>query len=188
MFRKTLQIALRFTLITTLLLGIGYPLLVTGFAQLALKQTGQRRTHYPRTASSSAPTDRAELLLGEILPQPPLRCRQRLRRQQLQRFKLRAIQPEAGHADSRRRRQGKHRQSHPAGADRPGHRIRFRTRSRHHPRGRALPGPPRRAGAQAQRRRSDQASECAHHATPVRPSRRAARQCARTQSGAGRPE
>jgi potassium-transporting ATPase KdpC subunit len=37
MFGKTLQIALRFTLITTLLLGIGYPLLVTGFAQLALK-------------------------------------------------------------------------------------------------------------------------------------------------------
>ena len=37
MFGKTLQIALRFTLITTLLLGLGYPLLVTGFAQLALK-------------------------------------------------------------------------------------------------------------------------------------------------------
>ena len=37
MFGKTLQIALRFTLVTTVLLGIGYPLLVTGFAQLALK-------------------------------------------------------------------------------------------------------------------------------------------------------
>jgi len=37
MFGKTLQIALRFTLVTTLVLGIGYPLLVTGFAQLALK-------------------------------------------------------------------------------------------------------------------------------------------------------
>ena len=38
MFGKTLQIALRFTLITTLMLGIGYPLIVTGFAQLALKR------------------------------------------------------------------------------------------------------------------------------------------------------
>jgi K+-transporting ATPase ATPase C chain len=38
MFGKTLQIALRFTLVTTLILGLGYPLLVTGFAQLALKR------------------------------------------------------------------------------------------------------------------------------------------------------
>lgn len=38
MFGKTLQIALRFTLVTTLILGIGYPLLVTGFAQLALRK------------------------------------------------------------------------------------------------------------------------------------------------------
>ncbi len=38
MFGKTLQIALRFTLITTLLLGIGYPLLVTAFAHLALRR------------------------------------------------------------------------------------------------------------------------------------------------------
>src|SRR5580658_4169852 len=35
MFGKTFEIALRFTLITTLLLGIGYPLLVTAFAHLA---------------------------------------------------------------------------------------------------------------------------------------------------------
>ncbi len=41
MFGKTLQIALRFTLITTLLLGIVYPLFVTGFAHLVLrKQAG----------------------------------------------------------------------------------------------------------------------------------------------------
>jgi len=47
MFGKTLQIALRFTLITTLLLGIGYPLLVTVFAQLALKKQadGELITH-----------------------------------------------------------------------------------------------------------------------------------------------
>jgi K+-transporting ATPase ATPase C chain len=38
MIGKTLNIALRFTLVTTLLLGLGYPLLVTGFAQLALKK------------------------------------------------------------------------------------------------------------------------------------------------------
>src|SRR5271154_2977906 len=41
MFGKTLQIALRYTLITTLLLGIIYPLLVTAFAHVALrKQAG----------------------------------------------------------------------------------------------------------------------------------------------------
>jgi K+-transporting ATPase ATPase C chain len=38
MIAKTLQVAIRFTLVTTLLLGIGYPLLVTGVAQLALKK------------------------------------------------------------------------------------------------------------------------------------------------------
>jgi potassium-transporting ATPase KdpC subunit len=38
MFGRTLQIAIRFTLVTTLLLGLGYPLLVTGFAQLALRK------------------------------------------------------------------------------------------------------------------------------------------------------
>jgi potassium-transporting ATPase KdpC subunit len=38
MFGKSLKIALRFTLITTLLLGVAYPLLVTGFAQLALRK------------------------------------------------------------------------------------------------------------------------------------------------------
>jgi len=38
MFAKSLKIAIRFTLVTTLLLGLAYPLLVTGFAQLALKR------------------------------------------------------------------------------------------------------------------------------------------------------
>ena len=38
MIGKSLKIAIRFTLITTLLLGIVYPFLVTGFAQLALRR------------------------------------------------------------------------------------------------------------------------------------------------------
>jgi K+-transporting ATPase ATPase C chain len=38
MFGTSLKIAIRFTLVTTLLLGLAYPLLVTGFAQLALKK------------------------------------------------------------------------------------------------------------------------------------------------------
>src|SRR5271163_4812691 len=38
MFGKSLKIAIRFTLFTALLLGIVYPLIVTGFAQLALKR------------------------------------------------------------------------------------------------------------------------------------------------------
>ena len=38
MIGKSLKISIRFTLITALLLGIVYPLLVTGFAQLALKR------------------------------------------------------------------------------------------------------------------------------------------------------
>ncbi len=37
MLGKSLNIAIRYTLITTLLLGIAYPLIVTAFAQLALK-------------------------------------------------------------------------------------------------------------------------------------------------------
>jgi len=36
MFGKSLKIAIRFTLFTTLILGIVYPLIVTGFAQFAL--------------------------------------------------------------------------------------------------------------------------------------------------------
>lgn len=38
MFGKSLKIAIRYTLFTTLLLGVIYPLIVTGFAQLALKK------------------------------------------------------------------------------------------------------------------------------------------------------
>jgi K+-transporting ATPase ATPase C chain len=38
MFRKSLKIAIRFTLFTTVLLGLVYPLIVTGFAQLALRE------------------------------------------------------------------------------------------------------------------------------------------------------
>jgi K+-transporting ATPase ATPase C chain len=38
MFGKSLSIAVRFTLFTTLLLGLVYPLIVTGFGQLALKK------------------------------------------------------------------------------------------------------------------------------------------------------
>ncbi|AXC15176.1 Potassium-transporting ATPase C chain [Acidisarcina polymorpha] len=37
MFGSSLKIAIRFTLCTTLLLGLAYPLLVTGFAQLVLR-------------------------------------------------------------------------------------------------------------------------------------------------------
>lgn len=45
--RNTLFIAIRFTLITTLLLGIGYPLAMTAFAHIALrdKAEGQLITH-----------------------------------------------------------------------------------------------------------------------------------------------
>jgi len=38
MLGTSLKIAIRFTLVTTLLLGLAYPLLITGFAQLALKK------------------------------------------------------------------------------------------------------------------------------------------------------
>jgi potassium-transporting ATPase KdpC subunit len=38
MVGKSLKIAIRFTLITTLLLGVVYPLLVTGFAQLTMRK------------------------------------------------------------------------------------------------------------------------------------------------------
>jgi potassium-transporting ATPase KdpC subunit len=38
MFAKSLNTAIRFTLATTLLLGLVYPLLMTGFAHLALRQ------------------------------------------------------------------------------------------------------------------------------------------------------
>jgi potassium-transporting ATPase KdpC subunit len=37
MFGKSLKVAIRFTLFTTVLLGLAYPLIVTGFAQIALK-------------------------------------------------------------------------------------------------------------------------------------------------------
>jgi K+-transporting ATPase ATPase C chain len=38
MFGSSLKIAIRFTLFTALLLGVGYPLLITGFAQLVMNQ------------------------------------------------------------------------------------------------------------------------------------------------------
>lgn len=46
MIGKPLKIAIRFTLLTTLLLGIVYPLLVTGLAQLAMKKQAEGELIY----------------------------------------------------------------------------------------------------------------------------------------------
>ena len=87
MLTKSLKIAIRFTLITALLLGIVYPLLVTGFAQLALKRQANGELITRNGAIIGSQLIGQNFSCGEILPQPPLRGWQRLRRKQLQRFK-----------------------------------------------------------------------------------------------------
>ena len=57
--KKNLMISIWFTLVTTVLLGIGYPLVVTGLAQLMFPEAGQWANSSPRMASWSARTSSA---------------------------------------------------------------------------------------------------------------------------------
>jgi K+-transporting ATPase c subunit len=67
--------SIRFTLVTTLLLGLGYPLVVTGIAKVI----------FPHQAGGSLLHQRP------LLPSAALGCRQRLRRHGFERLESGAV-------------------------------------------------------------------------------------------------
>ena len=92
---STIKIAIRFTLITAVLLGLVYPLAMTVLAHFIWrdKSDGQLITRNGQVIGSA--------IIGQsftsdaILPQPALSSGQWLRCGQLQRLQLRAVEQEA---------------------------------------------------------------------------------------------
>ena len=132
--------SIRFTIVTTILLGLGYPLVVTGIAGVIFPAQGRRQPHPQRRPGHRLRAARPELHLRQILPSPPLGRRQRLRR-----HCLRRLQPGPIQQSSRRPHPGLHRQARrgeprQSRSHRHGHHLRLRPRSRHHARRRLFSG------------------------------------------------
>jgi potassium-transporting ATPase KdpC subunit len=68
-----------FTLVTAVMFGLGYPLLMTGLAG-SLSAPGRRQPDRAQRAGDWLRADRAELHLGQVLPSASLGRGQRLRR------------------------------------------------------------------------------------------------------------
>ena len=82
--KKELLVALRMTVVTLVLTGLAYPLLVTGVAQVALPVAGERQPRLGRRAGRRLRADRPGLQEPGLLPAAALgRGRRRLRRRGL---------------------------------------------------------------------------------------------------------
>ena len=78
MLRNELKIAIRFTLLTTVLLGILYPLAVTGIGQLSTAPPGGRRVDRHQRPGDGLAADRPELHRGPVFSWTPFGRGQRL--------------------------------------------------------------------------------------------------------------
>ena len=163
--------SIRFTLVATILLGLGYPLLVTGIASVI----------FPHKAAGSLILKDGQVIGSELLAQSFTSDRY---------FHPR---PSVNSYDASNSGGSNLAQSNKAlvtriqgdidklAAQNPG----FRTRSRHHARRRPLPSAARRQGAQPERRERAAAHRAAHDRPPARPARRSPGQRAPTESGPG---
>src|SRR5664279_728819 len=148
--KKNLITAVLMTIATTLLLGILYPLLVTGLAQVI----------FPKKANGQLIRGKDGVVVGSRLIGQPfsgpgyfsfaaVRCgRCRLRRQRLQRLKSGTDQRAVDCSRQWRRRQTASRESRHAYPCRSGDDIGFRTGSAYLASGGGVPDSPRRFGTQ----------------------------------------
>ena len=103
MFKDQLLISIRFTLVTAILLGIGYPLAVTGFAHVTMRDKADGQLIIAKWPSNRLAHPGAELYQREVFSSPPIRSRQRLRRLGFRWIEPGAVESEAryAHTDGR---------------------------------------------------------------------------------------
>ena len=139
--------SIRFTLVTAVLLGLGYPLLVTGIAGLL----------FPHQAAGSLILHNGQVIGSELLAQSftsdryfhprPSAAGNGYDATSSGGIESGAIQQDARHAHPGRHRQAGRAEPRQARAHRHGDDLRLRPRPRHHSRHRLLPGSARGQGA-----------------------------------------
>ena len=97
-----------FTLVTAVIFGLGYPLLMTGLAHVIFPRQAAGSLITRNAAGHRLRADRAELHLRQVLPSAPIGCGQRLRRDFFWRHEPCAIQRQAAAAHAGRYRQAGH--------------------------------------------------------------------------------
>jgi K+-transporting ATPase c subunit len=97
--KKHLITAFLMTIATTILLGVIYPLLITGVAQVLFKDKANGQICY-RNGEAIGSRIIAQPYFGKIFPPAPLGRRQRIRCRQLRRHESRSHQPETHRPNS----------------------------------------------------------------------------------------
>jgi potassium-transporting ATPase KdpC subunit len=87
--------SIRFTIVTAVMLGLGYPLLMTGLAGVLFPHQAAGSLILQGRPGDRLRADRAELHLRQVLPSAPLGRGQRLRRHRLRRHQPGPVQQEA---------------------------------------------------------------------------------------------
>ena len=172
------------TFFTTLLLGIIYPLVVTGLAQLLFhdKANGQLIVRNGEVVGSR--------IIGQAFTGPRLSAlasvggRQRIRRRQLWRHQLRSHEPHVDRPRERRCRAPASGESWTASSHRSGNYLRVRLGSRYHSSSSGIPGSAACSPTRPEQGPTAPSHSPVHATAPARISGRAASQCAGGQSRA----
>ena len=117
------------TIATTILLGVIYPLLITGAGAGPVQGQGQRADSLSQRRSHRVAHHRAAFHIGQIFSLAPLGRGQRIRRRQLRRHQPRPHQSEADRPHSGRRENSARRKSGATDSSRSAHDFCFRPRS-----------------------------------------------------------
>ena len=165
--KKELLVALRMTVVTLVLTGLAYPLLVTAVARVAFPVQAAGSLVDPRRPGRRLGADRPGVHEARLLPAPALGRGQRLRRGGLVRLEPRPdVAEAAGPGGGGRRAAAAGEPAGPGpGAARARDHVRQRPRPAREPRGRALAGAA--GGRRARRRRRPRSKlSCATASSP----------------------